>query len=150
MAVVIALVAFPFSATAGDFWILGNGKDGPSLADVESIKTVGELKSITTITILTAPESFYGGQMVRRKNTRWMVDCQTRSYQHVGFDLISGSGELLSPNDMKSEWIHAAPKSIGGQMVGMACDGPPKDRAEGHYSDISAAQAEYYAILQKH
>lgn len=147
--VAVVVAAVPVAAIAGDFWVIGGGKKGPELADADSVKTVGELKSLTTVTILSAPESFYGGRMVRRQNTRWLIDCQTRSYQHVGFDLISGTGEVLSPNDVKTDWSHAAPGTIGGKMVGIACEGPPTDQTTGHYTDINVAQAEWYSVLQK-
>ncbi|MGR4863965.1 surface-adhesin E family protein [Caulobacter sp. LARHSG274] len=149
IAVAAMIAAIPISALAGDFWVIGGGKKGPELADADSIKTVGELKSLTTVTILNAPQSFYGGRMIRRQNIRWMIDCQTRSYQHVGFDLVSGTGEVLSPNDVKTDWSHAVSGTIGDKMVKIACDGVPTDQAVGHYTDINVAQAEWYAVLQK-
>jgi len=149
LAYALAIAISSFQPT-GHLVFLGATRDVMQLIEPASIRRQGEYVLFDQVTVMSVPESFYGGRMTRAKRFFYRVDCPTHSLQATGFALLDGMGAVLADHSAggpAGDMMRALPGSVADKAVVMACGGEIPTAASEVFADVPSAITGFYALI---
>lgn len=149
---IASLAATMMMQSAGGLVFLGGDMQQVQLIEPASVRAEGEFVRYDMVTVMAAPEPFYGGRVTRAKRFFYRADCATRSFHPTGFALLDGSGAVLADHSRggpAAGMVRATPGTVGARAVTLACGGAIDSEPGDHFADVPAAIAAAYALFNR-